>query len=213
MQRDELRLREFGEHVGQSHLLDLKSTDRLVEHHAGFRVGHRFFKTRHRGAKHAPRDAVARLREAHERALEPLRFGENRISRHVHIGENEFRRVAGSERELAMLVLGMETRQRRIDDEAADAGIVGAVTGLGPDDGHVRLGSIGDPHLAAIDDPAAVGLLPGTGDHARRIRPVVGFGEAEATDHFRLREFGQIVLLLRLRAERENRIHNQGALH
>ena len=112
-----------------------------------------------------------------------------------------------------MLIFCAEARQRRIDDKAADAAVVSAVTRFGPDDGDVRLGSVGDPHLATIDDPAAVGLLFGPRDHPCWIRPVVGFGEAEAADHLGLRQLGEVVLLLRFRSEREDRIHHEGALH
>ena len=62
------------------------------------------------------------------------------------------------------------------DDETADA-----VVGLGPDDGDVGDGAVGDPHLAAVEDPVAA-VAAGAGAHAAGVGAGVGLGETEAAD-------------------------------
>jgi hypothetical protein len=54
------------------------------------------------------RDAVARLRQAHQRALEAARVRQQRVGRHVHIVEHQLAGVAGAQRQLALLVLGLK---------------------------------------------------------------------------------------------------------
>lgn len=51
--------------------------------------------------------------------------------------------------------------------------------GAGDEDDHLRLTGLGDPHLAAVDD-VVVAVPPGDGEDPRRVRPRVGFGDAEA---------------------------------
>src|SRR2546425_190775 len=74
LQAEDLRLGDLGEHLGEPRLLQLKPADRLAEHHPVLGVAHRLVVARHRGADRSPRDAVARLGEAHERGLEPARL-------------------------------------------------------------------------------------------------------------------------------------------
>ena len=85
LQGHELRLGDLGQHVDQPHLLDLGAGDRLVEHHPALRVAERLVVARHRRADGAPRDAVARLREAHERALEAARLGQDGVLREMDV--------------------------------------------------------------------------------------------------------------------------------
>ena len=120
VQRHELRLHDLGEHVGEAHLLNLESADRPVEHHALLRVLERFLEARHRRADRAPRDAVARLRETHQRTLEAARLRQDRVGRQVHVLKHELARVARAQRELALLVLGLEALAVRRHDEAAN---------------------------------------------------------------------------------------------
>ena len=74
METEELALHDLREHVRQPRLLNLESTDRLPEHHAIARVRERFLVARHRRPDRSPRDAVARLRQAHERTLDASRL-------------------------------------------------------------------------------------------------------------------------------------------
>ena len=53
--------------------------------------------------------------------------------------------------------------------------------GFCPDDEHIRDRRIGDPHLAALQNPAAVHFF-GAGLHAAGVTAVIGFGQAETAD-------------------------------
>ena len=80
-------------------------------------------------------------------------------------------------------------------------------------DADLRRGAVGDPHLGAVEDPRAVLLLPGAGDHPGGVRAVVGLGEAEAADDLALRHPRQPFHLLLFAAERVDGIHHERALH
>ena len=79
-------------------------------------------------------------------------------------------------------------------------------------DEHVGDRAVGDPHLRAAQAVAA-GHLPGTRDHAARIRAVVGLGQAEAADPLAAGQLRQVLLLLRFAAELIDRHHHERALH
>ena len=93
VQRHELRLHDLGEHDREALLLQLEAADRLVEHHAARGIRERLLVAGHRGADHAPRDAVARLRETHQRALDPAALRQDRVLRQMHILEYELTRI------------------------------------------------------------------------------------------------------------------------
>src|SRR6267143_6185865 len=68
-------------------------------------------------------------------------------------------------------------------------------------------------HIFAVDDPASIFLHESTGDHARRIRPIIGFGQSEASNYLAAGHFREVVTLLLLSTESVDRIHHQRALH
>ena len=93
------------------------------------------------------------------------------------------------------------------DDEAAHA-----VVGHRPDDRHVGDRSVGDPHLAAVEDPVRP-VAPRPGGHRSRIGAGVGFGQAEAAEQFAGGHAGQPLLLLFFGAESPDREHGQRPLY
>ena len=166
----------------------------------------------HGGAHRPPRNAVAGLGETHQRALEAGRSRKDRVVGQAHVVEHQFARVRRQQRELALLVAGAEAGRVGRHDEAANALRVAGLAGLRPDHRHVGHRAVGDPHLGAVEHPA-VGGFAGSGDHARRIRPVVGLGEAEAADLVGGGERGQPGAALLFAPEGVDGIHDQRALH
>ena len=83
--------------------------------------------------------------------------------------------------------------------------------GLRPDDEHVGDRRIGDPHLGAGEDVAALHLL-GPGAHPAGVGAGVGLGQAEAADPFAGRQLGQIFLPLLLGAVGVDRVHHEARL-
>src|SRR6058998_428140 len=85
LQAEELRLGDLAEHLGEPRLLQLESADRLAEHHPRLGVAHRLVVARHCRAHRSPRDAIARLREAQKRRLEPARLREQGVLGDAHV--------------------------------------------------------------------------------------------------------------------------------
>src|SRR5689334_2716608 len=88
--REELALRDLGDHPGEPLLDELVRRDRpVLPLLATLRVLERRAVGRHRAAERAPRDAVARLGQAGERALEALDAGEDVRRRDAAVLEGE----------------------------------------------------------------------------------------------------------------------------
>src|SRR5512143_2919639 len=77
LEAEELRLRDFAQHVDKLLLRDLERGDRLAELYARLGILKRRFVAGHRRADAAPGDAVARLVQAHERRLEAFGLRED----------------------------------------------------------------------------------------------------------------------------------------
>src|SRR5207245_5281414 len=117
----------------------------------------------------------------------------------------ELARVARAQRELALLILRGEAVRVGGDDETADRLDVVRLAGLRPDDRYLRGRTVGDPHLGAVQDPAALRLSRDR-DHPGGVRPVVRLREPETADHLPRAHPGQPVPLLLVRAEGVDRI-------
>ena len=84
--------------------------------------------------------------------------------------------------------------------------------GFGPDHEHIGNRSVGNPGLAARDAITALDLLRAR-DHAARIRPGIGLGQAETTNQFAACQAGQIFVLLFFRTVSIDRVHHEARLH
>ena len=155
VQRHELRLHDLGQHVRQPHLLNLDPPIGLSNMTRFFGVAERLLVAGHRRADRAPRDAVARLREAHERALDAARsWAGSRPSGSCTSWKTSSLVSRRAERELALLILRREALRVGRHDEAADGLRSSIVAGLRPHDRDRGLGAVGDPHLGAVQHPA-----------------------------------------------------------
>ena len=100
-----------------------------------------------------------------------------------------------------------EARRALLDQVAPDlAGLV-----LGPHDGDVGHRAVRDPELGAVQD-VVVALPDRAGRHPARVGAVVRFGEPEAPDRRALLEGREPPVLVTLRAEAVDGIHDEPAL-
>ena len=158
----------------------------------------------HGRADRSPADAVARLVEAHERALQSAGAGQQVRGRHVHVLQREAAGDGSAQRPLAVNFEGAEAGAVGFHQESADALVF--VFHLGPDDGDVGDVAGGDPHLFAVEDVFVAGLAGG-GGHAAGVRSEAGLGESEAAELFAAGQGGQPGVLLLVGAEGVDGIH------
>ena len=163
-------------------------------------------------AQSAPGNAVTCLVQATEGALQAADIGHQVGFRHKHIVHDDFAGDRGAQAHLAFDLRGAQAFHAFFQDEAANAFLAAdlavRVFELGPDHEDVGDRAVGDPHLGALHDEAAVDRL-GTREHAGRVRAVVGLGQAEAAHPFAGGEFGQKFLLLCFTAVFVDGVHDQ----
>src|SRR5437667_7853385 len=87
-----------------------------------------------------------------------------------------------------------------------------AVFSARPYYGKVGQGSVGDPGLFAVEDPA-IAVFAGGGAHAGGVRAEVRLGQSEAAQDFAGLQLGEPALFLLFRSVGVDRVHDQGALH
>jgi len=90
-QGDELRLADLGQHFHQFLLRQLKPSNRPIELDTLFRILDGRLITGDRRAYSAPRDAIARLRQTHKRALQAAACGQNVLFGKQTVLEHQFR--------------------------------------------------------------------------------------------------------------------------
>ena len=133
---------------------------------------------------------------------------EQRVGGQVDVVEGE---LAGGAATHAHLVLKLADGQALgvlRDDEGGDALVAGRGVGLGEDYVVVGDAGVGDPGLAAVEDPAAVVGGDHGGLDAGRVGARAGLGQAEGED-LALGGLGQILVLLRLGAVVEDEVGSQ----
>src|SRR5262245_55676537 len=182
----QLRLRDLGGHPDELVLHELEPRDRLVELDADLAGATRLVERRLRGADRAPRDAVARLREAGQRALDAFDTRQQLRLVHTHVLQHELARVRRAQRELVLDALAGETLRALVDEEAADRALA-----LGPDHRDVGDAAVRDPVFAAVQH-IVVAVLHGLGQHAARVAAEVGLRETETADELALGHLGQV---------------------
>ena len=141
---------------------------------------------RHRRADRAPRDAVARLVQAHQRRLQAAASGQEVLFGDVAVVEDELGRDRGAQRVLALDLGRAEPGRPLLDEEPADLpsssfAQTTATSAIVPLVIHI---------FAPLSTQPSDGL-PGARDHAARVRAVVGLGQAEAADRLAARELRQ----------------------
>ena len=200
--------RDLGLHVGQLLLDQLRCCQRPTELLAIQRVLPGGVPAPFGGPHRAPGNAEARVVEATERAGEPFDAFQDALFGQMHIGQHDLARDTGPQGEFAFDLGRGKASIAAFDDEAADL----VVLALGPHHRDIGERGVGDPHLGARKQPAAL-HLPGAGLHAGRIGTGVRLGQAEATDEFAAGQARKIALTLGFGAIGIDRIHHEGRLH
>src|SRR5271170_4160013 len=206
-----LRGRYVGNHLSEQVLHQLERADGLAELHALLRVFERGLISAHRASSGHPRHGVAchlqHLRGVAERvaALEAVRF------RNPNVLQRDVAVLDDLQRNLVLDLFDTEARRRLVlDDEALDL-VVGDIAR--PDNRDVAPGSVADPPLLAVEDPA-VALALSRGQHATAYtRAHQWLGQAETADLLEARHRRKPLLLLLFRSVDINGAHRQAAVH
>ena len=82
----------------------------------------------------------------------------------------------------------------------------------GPYHRYLSEGSITDPHFSTVQYHMITGIF-NIGEHAARVRSMIGFGKAKTAQPFTTSQFGQVFHFLLFAAIRIDRKHDQGALY
>ncbi len=208
-QRDLQPQRDFGRHIGQLELHQLRRRQRAAELRTIERILARGTHTGLRRAHHAPGDAITRAVEAAERPLQPLNIGQQRILAHLDILHHDFAGDARAQRQLALDLGRRQPLKAAFEDEAANAAAMRVA--FRPHHHDVGDRRVGDPHLAAVQPITAVDLGR-TGAHAAGIAARIRLGQAETADPFAAGQFGQIFAALFLAAIGKDGVHHQARL-
>src|SRR5262249_50067817 len=118
----------------------------------------------------APRDPVARLRQAAERTFQTFHVRQTARIRHAHVVEEQRGRHRRTQAHLLVDFLRGEAGHAFFHNETLYPFIR-----LRPYDRDVGQVAVRDPHLGAVDDPVAAVLLR-VRLHVGRIRTAVRFG-------------------------------------
>ena len=211
VEREQLGLGDFADHPDQLFLDELMAGDGLiVKLFPGLGVLQSGVVAGHGRADRSPADAVARLVEAHQRALEAAAPGS--------------RLAAGTWTSWSERPLVIEARSDHLPwtSNAREAGAVGLdqeaphavvfIFDLGPDHGDVGDVAGGDPHLFAVENVLVAGFAGG-GGHAAGIGAEAGLGQAEAAQLLAAGERREPGVLLLVGAEGVDGIHHERGLH
>ena len=198
---------DLGQHVGQLLLDQLVGGQGTAELAAVEHVLARSAVAGFGGAEGAPGDAETGRVEAGEGALQAAHAGHQLFCRHEDLIHHDLAGDRCTQADLAVDRRRAEALGPLLEYESADL----IVIGLGPDDEDVGDRRIGDPHLRAAEQVAAVHRT-GTGCHRAGVGAVIGLGQAEASDPLAGREPRQVLALLLLGAEFVDRHHHQRGL-
>ena len=127
----------------------------------------------------------------------PPTSAEHVLGRHLAVLEHELAGVGAAHAELVELLRGRESLEALLDQEGGDAARAGVRIGLGIDHERLGLRSVGDPHLAAVED-VSVALLLGAGLHRDDVGAGAGLGHRERADVLAGDQLGQIFAFLRV---------------
>ncbi len=122
--------------------------------------------------------------------------------------EDELAGAGAAHAELVELLGGGEARARALDDERRDSLRACGRIRLRIDHEHVRVGPIGDPHLAAVED-VAVALPLRTQLHGDDIRAGAGLRHRERSDVLAVQQPGKEARALLVVAIQADLVHAQ----
>ena len=133
-------------------------------------------------------------RPAHQHAHAFVDFADAVRIGNLAVVEHELAGVRAAHAELVELLRGRETLHAFFDDEGGHAARAGrAVRGAHVDEQHVGVGSVRDPHLRAVGDPAIAFLLGAAGHRADDVGAGARLAHRERADEFAAAELRQVL--------------------
>ena len=137
-----------------------------------------------------------------------------RARRHAALLEEQLAGAARADAELVFLLADGEPRRLPLDDERGDPAVPGVGIDSGEDDEEAGFVGVGDPELAAVQDPVARAVARFARARAQRERVAAGAGFRQGVRADRVgRELRQIALLDVLAAPAKQRVDDQRVLH
>ncbi len=122
------------------------------------------------------------------------------LAEHVLFGyetvfENQLAGVRAAHAQLVELLGGGKAGKSLLDEKGGNTARTGLGVGLGVDHQHIGVGSVGDPHLVAVQHIAA-GLAVGAQAHADHIGAGARLAHCQSTDMLAADQFRQILAFL-----------------
>ncbi len=118
---------------------------------------------------------------------------------HFAVGEHQFGRIGAAHAELVELLRRRKALHRLLDQERGDAARTGGAVGLGVDHQRIGHGTVGDPHLGAVEHIAVADLV-GPRRHRHHIGAGARFRHRQRADMHAGYQLRQIFALLLGRA-------------
>src|ERR1700674_5565286 len=189
-------------HVGELALHELEGADRLAELLAFVHVGqHQVHGGLHDSQRTAGEHGALGVQALHQHARAAVHFAENVVRGNLAVLEHELARIRAAHAELVELLRGREALHALFDQERRHRlGALVAGGGAHVDDEHVGVGPVGDPHLAAVRDPAIALLLRLARHGAHDVGARAGLAHRERADELPRAQLGQELAALRLGA-------------
>src|SRR5262249_31361980 len=128
-------------------------------------------------------------------------FAEQVLGWNCDVLKNERRRRRSVQSELVLFLAAAHAWERAFDDEGGKL----VAVDFGEHDEEVGESPVGDPHLSAAQDEAAVGLPCRPRFRAERVRSRSRLAERIRADELAAQKTGQILLLLRFGAKKDER--------
>ena len=130
-------------------------------------------------------------------------FPQNVFHWHLHLLQNDAARGGGFDPQLVFLPARGEAGKSAFDQKSRDV----LAVHFGEDGEQVRPTGVGDPHLGAVEHVMfSVRRKRGLGAHAERVGAGAGLAQGVGCHPLAGREFGQVLSLLRFRAEINQRL-------
>jgi hypothetical protein len=148
------------------------------------------------------------VQSAHQHLHAAIQFAQDVLLRDFAITEHQFASVGAAHSKFVELLRGGETLAALLDDESGYALRARIYVGLGIHHQNVRVRSVGDPHLVAVED-IAVALPFGAQFHAHHVGTGIRLAHRQRADVFAGYQPGQILALLCLIAVAADLVHRQ----
>ena len=129
-------------------------------------------------AAHRAQLEAAEVQDVERDLVSLADLAEQVLRGHLHVLQNDRRRRRAVQAHLVLFLAARHAAERALDDEGGEV----LAVDLGEDDEDVGEAAVGDPHLLAVQDEAAVGLSRRARLRAERVGAGARFAEAVGAD-------------------------------